>query len=452
MIAGGFLIASLLLAVFIASVLSQVSDEFGSFEEYNARFLLSDGVPGLQPESPVLLGGLPVGQVRAITPVTRSVNGAEVVFAHDVRFRMRSEYRIFENARVNLEQPLLGQLSTLNIRDAGDAALAADRAALFGLPAVQGGGLLDPGETVPGDISPAFLAAAGISQDQMDLVFTAIDETRPTIENIGNLAGEATEIARSLRPSFEPGGDFTVALANVRQVSDDLRERVGALSDQVSEILTRAEPLLENMDGAVTDARSTIGTVQSGVEDSRRLIAEAQVLMERNSPKIDRTLDNIEAASSTVNSELMPQVSSLLERGSSAMTSAEGTISQLESIIAEQRPAISETVSNMRMASEDATLFVQEVKAAPWRLLNRPEEKELERQLFYDATRAFATAAADVRAASDALEAVLGYARATNRPVDEETVGLIRDRLERAFAQYERAEREMLDQLSRSGE
>ncbi|MCA9288841.1 MAG: hypothetical protein KDA05_09675, partial [Phycisphaerales bacterium] len=156
-LAGTFLIGTLLVTVVLAFLLSGVAERLGSFERYTIWFPLSIGAPGIKPGSPVNLGGQAVGRVEA---VRRDLTGADgprilldVVVASDLELR--------PDAKAFLEQPLLGTLSAINIRYLGSP---------------EAGPPLGAGSLIEGGIAPpAFLESAGFGPEQQTQVQNIID-------------------------------------------------------------------------------------------------------------------------------------------------------------------------------------------------------------------------------------------------------------------------------------
>ncbi len=71
----------------------------------------------------MLLGGNQVGRVTAVRPL---LSGDGAVSHWLVRIKIGSDYKLYSNAVINLERPLIGSLSTINIRDPGRKGLASD--------------------------------------------------------------------------------------------------------------------------------------------------------------------------------------------------------------------------------------------------------------------------------------------------------------------------------------
>jgi hypothetical protein len=135
---------------------------------------------------------------------------------------------------------------------------------------------------------------------------------------------------------------------------------------------------------------------------------------------------------------------------------AAGTYGQLGErlnlIVDRESPQLRTTLTNVRLVSEQAKLFLQEFRAQPWRLLSQPSRAELEREPLYNAARQYATAVADLRAASESLESIVtasgtGAGLGAGSAVDAATIEGMRSQVRDAFGRYQQAEQELLDLL-----
>ncbi|MFI4871167.1 MAG: hypothetical protein ACIARQ_05090, partial [Phycisphaerales bacterium JB061] len=107
------------------------------------------------------------------------------------------------------------------------------------------------------------------------------------------------------------------------------------------------------------------------------------------------------------------------------------------------KPGILRTLANARLASDQLRLATIEIRRNPWKLLARPDTKELREELFYDAARVYATAASDLQDAGASLEAILA------RPggADEDEIRALTEELKSAMARYKQAEAGLLEAM-----
>jgi hypothetical protein len=116
------------------------------------------------------------------------------------------------------------------------------------------------------------------------------------------------------------------------------------------------------------------------------------------------------------------------------------------------RPNIDQALARFRLGADQFKLFTVEVRSQPWRLLHRPDTKELESQLLYDASRSYAQAVSDLRATSASLESVLiGWGTgqsAANIPRNETQIQDLMTELQRSRERQAQAERRLLELMT----
>ena len=111
-------------------------------------------------------------------------------------------------------------------------------------------------------------------------------------------------------------------------------------------------------------------------------------------------------------------------------------------ILARQAP----NSSSSSVASLGPIWLMIEVRRSPWKVLYQPDVKEVEHELLYDATRSFAMATADLKAASRTVQEILARYPAqldANPELQERVQRNLIEPLER----YEAAQERLLDIL-----
>ncbi|MGB2615217.1 MAG: MlaD family protein [Phycisphaerae bacterium] len=117
-------------------------------------------------------------------------------------------------------------------------------------------------------------------------------------------------------------------------------------------------------------------------------------------------------------------------------------------LVALNKGEIAQTLQNFRETSEHLKATAKEVRRAPWRLLARPDKAEVESLNLYDAARAFASAATDLDALADTLQAMI-EAKEKGVQLDPETLQAMLKRLEETFTRYEDAETALWQEFER---
>jgi len=437
-VAGVFLIVSIVLAVGIAFTLSDLQGMFDDRTEYLARFPTDIGVPGLKEGAEVTFGGLQVGTVAGIEPheVTDPQTGKKYTAAHDVRISVDSDLVLFEDAYADIAVPMFGQLSRINIPRAGEGSYE-------GGPEDENV-TLDGGEVLRGRYSPSILQQLGFSTEEAEAMQATIHDVRAASEDVGKITERMRRMMAMLEPEFEQGvDDGRSTIANLRSFSEELGPE-GAWRGRVDSILKDVDTASDEISPLLEQTRTTIDEIRKTIDDTRAMISE-------NRPRVASILKNAEQTSERVRSETMGQIDELLEKGSLALGSYQDVAQDVQGMIRTNRPKIDATLSEARDISVQARLFVEEIRAQPWRVLNKPDEQELEREPIYAAARSYASAVADLRVASQALEAAVSDASDADSKVDASEVSRLSRLVEEAYQSYAQAERELLKRLRTNG-
>lgn len=426
-VAGLFLILSIILAVFVAFMLSDVQDKFVKRTEYIVRFPTSVGVAGLQPGAEVTFGGLSVGKVRAIKEnvAKDELTGIDVVRSHDVVVALRTDLVLYEDAYADLTIPILGGISKLNIASAG-------------VGGYEGGpddanGTLDPGEMLRGRFAPSILTQLGFTTEEALAIKETIHEVNTISKNVNETSQAMKRMALELEPEFGKGvDDGRSTLANIRAFSDRFNAEDG-WSPKVDSILSSA-------DDAAKKISPTIDEVQATVTDVKAIVDE-------NRERVTSILENVDVTTERVKTTTMDEVDALLEKGSVALGSYKDIADNANSILLSNRPKISATLDSANDIGVQGKLFVEEIRAQPWRLLKKPSEEDLLREPIYEAARSYARAVSDLRVASEALDAAVLNAAGNPNPNAVDEIRAIAETVDQAYGRYADAEKALLERL-----
>lgn len=406
-LAGGFILASLALAVWMSFKISSGSG-YAQTVSFVARFSLADGAMGVKAGSPVMLGGLQIGTVREVRFSTE--NG--VANGVDVNIEARADLALFDDAEVYLEKPLLGSLSTINITSTGRGAGAA----------IGSGPRIGEGDVLPGRLAPpGFLAQAGVGAEQVSQIQQLIKDAQVGVNKFSSLVDR-------LAPKIESGVEELSGLTReVRGSWNGWSPRIDSTLLNIEKSAARVEPILAKID--------------AGADDARALLADAKDLVAANRAKVDEIIETVRAASGQIGGETMPRVARALDDASAALGSFSRTLERAQDLVTSETPNARRILANLRLMSDQLKLTAIEVRSQPWRLLVQPTTKEIAEQVLYDATRAYASASSDLRAASEALEAAA--AGGTQREGIDELSRSLADALHR----YREAETALFEKL-----
>ena len=176
---------------------------------------------------------------------------------------------------------------------------------------------------------------------------------------------------------------------------DDLAKQASAIIPTVQSTL---QDVQKDIDQLTASGRVVLANVQSmtGPQNQRNfalLLANARELVEKESPQLDKVLQNLERASSKANDalsevqtaartandtfaganrtidEIRDPIRKDLAELQRTMTDARRLIADLNTVVSANRNNINDTLENFRVASENLREFTASVKQQPWTLI-----------------------------------------------------------------------------------
>ena len=418
-LAGLFVLAALALVMVVIIVMSNLGDAFVKKHDYIVRFSILDGAEGLDSGAPVKLGGQRVGRVTAAKIHDSEISG-EPDFV-DVTIQIPTKYTLYSDADVQLLKPLLGSGSSINIISLTGMETAGVR---YQGPPQR----LHNGDMILGRLGPpGFLAPSDYAKFQAILarMDRITGDVEPRINTIMDNAG--------------------AAVADVKAITADAREKWPVWSQQLSDVIARVEKGSQSFDSIITNLKDVATAVKDGVEDARKLIDKGRAVVDDNRASIDAVVKNIKEVTERVNGEWSTKVTTLLDQGHDAMESAKATAKDVELLVAKNKPQLEGIIADATLAAQQLKLATVEIRASPWRLLYQPTKKELENELLYNSVRQYSEAIGELRAASESLKAIADRAQSGGSVVDQKTLDAMTAKLRTAFDKYQDQERAFLD-------
>jgi len=404
-IVGAFFLAAIIGAVAITAILTDAVSALTPTSRYTVEFSLDENAGVLAPGSEVRVGGRAVGTVDSVTLAPEGEPPTRV----DVVVEVERGVVLHADATVQVELPLFGTGAVVNVVDSGGGAPR-----------------LAEGARIAGRAAPGLLAQAGLTGDDIERVRRSI-----------TALAEASERANAILGTVEPqvGGaleSFTATMDDARSITADVRERVPRIADGVESTIAQAGELADRW-------TALAGSIERRAEQAGELLASAQGAIDENRPGVRDVIADLRELASRTRAEVLPDLAS-------AADNAQRASAQAATLLEQESPGLRRMLANLRLASDQAKLAMLEIRRSPWRLLQRPSTRELESELVYDAARSFATAASDLRAASDSL---LALSTDEAGPVDltgrERAVRSLHEELVATFDRFRQAEQALLD-------
>lgn len=404
--AGAFLILGLIGFVVISAIVSDALDRLGSREPYTVRFDLRRGAPGLAPGSTVQLGGQPVGHVTAVEFVRSADGAAEAI---DVMISVDADQPLYADASVVLVRPLLGGPSSMNFVSIGS----------------EPAGRLASGGTIEASSgAPGLLADAGLGDEQIAQIQRIVADSADFLERAGDIAERLDS-------------DIAIITEDAKSFSATLRETTARVSERLPEIE-------DDVAAAAERVASAGESLDRAAQSTEAFIADAREVLSENRPRIDETMRLVQELITTVEAEHGPAAMELIAEATTAARDLADAAERVESLLAESDPAIRRSLANARLASDQLRQATVEIRRNPWRLLARPDTRELEAEIIYDAARSHADAASDLRDTAASLEAILDLASdgGSSEPTAAR-LSTLRDEIGAALDRYRRAQEDL---------
>ncbi|MHC4217030.1 MAG: MlaD family protein [Planctomycetota bacterium] len=377
--AGVFVTFALALGVATIIVLTGAWGKlFEPKEYYTVIYAVTDGVENLKKGAKVMVGGVHLGDVTQVVPMT----GERALKKIEVTFGVNRAVHLYDGAEITIGSALIGENAWLEITSVGDPDLGEPAGRQFqGAKGPVLGGLL-------GDVGTK--------------------ETEEVVQNI----------LESTR--------------NVRDVTGRIKDDWPTWAEKMSAVMNWAAGATENIDAFVQEGRDALAAYRNVVVDNRQKIDNAVA-------NIETTTENTRAITQRFRDETADQLESLLASGQAGVETAAGLIEDARLEFGLWAPQIRDALASARLTGQQLKLGATEIRRSPWKLLYRPEREEFQHELLYEATRSFAMAASDLKAASESANRIAD-SRGADVQLDAKTQEMLNELIYDAITRYQKAQ------------
>lgn len=223
-----------------------------------------------------------------------------------------------------------------------------------------------------------------------------VDELVDSYQQLGGVARKAAE---------DLDGLILDARAKVKDI--DLKE----LQDEARDTLTALRETATELRGLVGDNRERIDRLVQNIEDlTTGLKADWPVI----SGKLQGILDNAHEAVAEVKGilkenreglkSIVQQLDDGMRRFGPALAQIEAIGRQANDAVVELRPGLTRSLTAASHAFENFQALTEDLRTAPWKLINKPSGKESDDVHLYNAARLYVTAAGHVANSIQDLE------------------------------------------------
>jgi phospholipid/cholesterol/gamma-HCH transport system substrate-binding protein len=231
---------------------------------------------GLEPGASVLFGGIDVGKVKAVRPAVSDPTRIEILL------------EVKENTPLNEKSVAkLGMLSVMS-----DAALSITTGS-------NDAKRLLPGSTIPSQEAASLDEITGKVAVVADNANALITEVRGELPGISE---DARKVLANLNSLTGPPNQRKIqeVLDNVDAMLATERPKIDRLTDQLNTLSQHADETVQNVNVTVSEVREPVrkdlAELQDTLLETKRLLADMQVLVKANDYKIDDTIENLRTA------------------------------------------------------------------------------------------------------------------------------------------------------------
>jgi len=397
---------------------------FAGTRQLHVRFDHTYGVQGLRVNDPVRIGGVNVGRVSSIRhEKDKTTNELYIHVLADI-----PEYiDLYRDAKVTIRSKYIGEGGALEVLDVGGPGIKLTQTDVI------------DGVPLPG--LPELIAK----------VSRELDESDPAslLAKIHKSMDDLNAISAGFRRQADPDQQASV-MARFHQVMDNLNDLTAAMKGEFDR----------------GNAGATLARVDAALDSLNDGLRTARTILQESKPKIENTVSHVAAAAKRVDEKISAPLAAELDRTNrqsllakihASVSSAHSGLEQLRELASSgnelmviNRANLQTMVDNFVQTSSHLKATAKEVRRNPWRLLYKPDKPEREYANLMASARAFSDAAGALDQANSKLTQLLKL-DSKRLTVDDPQLIEIREQINRAFCQFEQAQKKLWTLLKLKG-
>jgi ABC-type transporter Mla subunit MlaD len=369
----------------------------------------------------VRMNGIAVGTVSEVRLATETRRGAELTAQDRAKLGLRKE-----------EDGVAREIYALAlVKMPRDQAIPEGTRALITVD-VTGGRQLDliPGLS-PRDLSdeemrrhPLIATSSGSIADVARSV-QAFVEKAGTLVDHGHLLLEDVRAAVATVQTQLSKVDVGTIQANVAGATEEMRRAFEAARLRIDEIAAKLSDAATNVRGLTADGQVAVKQIDVDVRavltTLKEVAANLNAIVVRASPKVDALLDDLGAAA----------------RSAAALgRDLEGIGPQLSAIFGGVGGDLDRILEDLGTVGHNLSDASEDLRAHPWKLLNKPDEKEIAYENLRDAMKNYVRAAEQVRRTTEDLR-LLEARTDLDDPARKELVDALLERMRGDLKKYD---------------
>lgn len=398
--AGVVILLGLIVLGFGIFLVSGGADQFKDKKSFTILFKNGGGVGS---GNTVYLAGRKVGTVTSVTEREDSLGGERGTFVA-VEIEVFADSRVHKDSECTVSKTVTG-IVAVNMEYGASNELA------------------EPGAKLRGRKLASF-------EDAIDQGTALIEDGRGMVQQVNEILAELKKDVEALNIAELRGG-VSKLLDQLNATAVKLDGLIENADGEAKTILTSARNAIKNFEDVSKDVREdwkTISTrIESALKNAESSMAELDAILKENRPSFKLAVQNLTDATQ--------RFAPTLEKIETLVQSAQG-------LMIDVRPKLSSGLRAASKAFKNFEAVTEDLRTAPWKLINEPSQTEVLEVYLYNAARNFVKSAEDIRAVLDELDTLR-----KKDVLDESMKGRIEEltaKLELSLKNYDKREKELV--------
>jgi ABC-type transporter Mla subunit MlaD len=280
----------------------------------------------------------------------------------------------------------------------------------------------------------------------------------PMIQQAMDGLGFQAEQRRQFQQALRDVADTAGHLASISGVLDKefSSDNAAGLLSQVHKIAAQAEQSADNLAAVTAAVRkeinpdnpdSVLGSLHAGALKFKALSVQATAFFDEVAPKLQEASGSINTYVQTDLRELFRKGDRIGEQMLAVLGDVRAAASTARDVVVANRDNIQTALDDFQAVGENLSAAAREIRRNPWRLMQKPTDKDVRTQNLYDAIRAYSDAASKLEGTLAKLSA-LQQSRPPGAPEDPELLKL-RAQVEESLKKLKTFEDSMWKELSK---
>jgi len=239
----------------------------------------------------------------------------------------------------------------------------------------------------------------------------------PVADDNTVLQGESISLAQAIANISGLVPDARGALGKVGEVGDsaklaiqDVRDRIPNIVERYNTVTDKASAMLDSGRGALDNVKDiTGGQPGTHIKETLANVKDTTATLKERLPvtidKVDSRLDEAKGFMESGKTAL-DNANERLDQMKPTLDNARTITAQVRTAVADNRAKIDRTFTAVQRAADNLEGGIADIRRAPWRLLNKPDQVDEHNLVVYQAAREFAAGAADLETTAARLEAL----------------------------------------------